>query len=99
MKLQAQSIRFDADIKLLDYLQKKCDKLDTFFDRIVDGQAYLKIVKVGEPSLKSVEIKINVPGDELIASEEAYTFEEAIDLTTDNLKRQLKRYKERMRTH
>ena len=99
MKLQTQSIHFDADQKLLDYLQKKCDKLDHFFDRIIDAQVYLKLAKVGDPSLKSVEIKVNVPGDELIAKEQAYAFEEAIDLATDNLKRQVKRYKEKMRSH
>lgn len=99
MKLQIQSIHFDADQSLLDYIQKKCDKLDTFFDRIVDGQVYLKLEKVGDPSLKSVEIKLNVPGDKLIASENGYAFEEAIDMSTENLKRQLKRYKERIRTH
>lgn len=99
MKLQVQSIHFDADQKLLDYVQQKCDKLDTFFDRIQDGQVYLRLEKVGDPSLKKVEIKLNVPNDVLIASEEAYQFEEAIDLATENLKRSLKRYKERLRAH
>ena len=99
MKLQTQSIRFDADQKLLDYLQKKCDKLDHFFDNIIDGQVYLRLEKEGSPSLKSVDIKINVPQQELIASEKAYTFEEAIDLATDNLKRQIKKYKERLRAY
>ncbi len=99
MKLQTQSIHFDADQKLLDYLQKKCDKLDTFYDRIIDAQVYLKLEKVGDPSLKNVEIKVNVPGDELIAKEQAFTFEEAIDLTTENLKRQIKRYKEKLRSY
>jgi putative sigma-54 modulation protein len=99
MKLQTQSIHFDADQKLLDYIQKKCDKLDQFFDKIVDGQVYLKLEKVGDPSVKSVEIKINVPQDELIAKETSFTFEEAVDKATDQLKRQIKRYKEKLRSH
>lgn len=99
MKLQVQSIHFDADAKLIAYIQKKCDKLDTYFDRIVDGQVYLKIEKSGERSLKSVEIKINVPQENLIASEQSYVFEEAVDLATESLKRQVKRYKEKLRAH
>lgn len=94
-----QSIHFDADQKLLDYIQKKCDKLDQFFDHIQDGSVYLRIEKQGEPSLKSVEIKVNVPHDVLISKEEAFTFEEATDLATDNLKRQVIRYKDKLRTH
>jgi putative sigma-54 modulation protein len=97
MKLQIQSIHFDADQKLLDYIQKKCDKLDQFFDRIQDGQVYLKVERRGEHSLKSVEIKINVPGTPLLVKEEAYVFEEAVDKVTDILKEQIKRYKEKMR--
>ncbi|HHG83311.1 MAG TPA: ribosome-associated translation inhibitor RaiA [Bacteroidetes bacterium] len=99
MKLQVQSIHFDADAKLVAYIQKKCDKLDTYYDRIVDGKVFLKIEKAGEPSLKSVEIKVNVPHENLMASAEGYSFEEAVDLATESLKRQVKKYKEKMRAH
>jgi putative sigma-54 modulation protein len=98
MKLEIQSIHFDADQKLLDYIQKKCDKLDQFFDNITSGQVYLRVEKKGEHSLKSVEIKILVPGEALLVKEESFSFEECIDNATDSLKRQLTRYKEKMRT-
>jgi putative sigma-54 modulation protein len=97
MKLQIQSIHFDADQKLLDYIQRKCDKLDQFFDNIIDGQVYLRLERKGEHSLKSVEIKLNVPGSPLMATQESFSFEEAIDLVTESLKRQVKRYKEKLR--
>ena len=98
MKLQVQSIHFDADQGLLDYIQAKCDKLDHFFDKIVDGQVYLKVVKEGKPKNKSVEIKLNVPNEVLMASEVGVdSFEEGTDLCTDNLKRQIKRYKDKIR--
>ena len=100
MKLQVQSIHFNADQSLLDYIQEKCDKLDQFFDKIIDGQVYLKVLKEGKPNNKSVEIKINVPNEVLIASEtEVNRFEEGTDLCTDNLKRQIKRYKEKLRAY
>ena len=40
MKLQMHSIRFDADQKLISFIQKKADKLDRFFDRIIDGEVF-----------------------------------------------------------
>ncbi len=98
MKLQIQSIHFDADIKLLEYVQKKCDKLDHFFDKIIDGQVYLRVEKKGDHSLKSVEIKLIVPGETLLAKQESFSFEEAVDLATESLKRQVNRYKEKLRT-
>lgn len=97
MKLQIQSIHFDADQKLLDYIQRKCDKLDQFFDKIIDGQVYLRLERKGEHSLKSVEVKLSVAGAVLVAHEESFSFEEATDLATETLKRQIKRHKEKLR--
>ena len=97
MKLQIQSIHFHADQKLLDYVQEKCDKLDHFFVNSIDGQVYMRLERKGDHSLKAIEIKLNVPNSILIASEQAYSFEEAVDLSTESLKRQVKRYKEKMR--
>ena len=35
MKIRVQSIRFDADKKLLDFIQKKVDKLGLFYDKVI----------------------------------------------------------------
>ena len=43
MKLQIHSIHFDADVKLLDFIQKKADKLETFYEQIVDGEVFLRL--------------------------------------------------------
>jgi len=45
MKLQMHSIHFDADRKLIDFIQKKADKLDTFYDQIIDGEVFMRIDK------------------------------------------------------
>ena len=43
MIINTTSIHFDADQKLLDYIEKKTTKLDQFFDRIIDAQVFLKL--------------------------------------------------------
>ena len=43
MKLQVHSIHFDADDKLIGFIQKKVDKLGTFYDRLVDGEVFLRL--------------------------------------------------------
>ncbi len=97
MKLNIQSIHFTAADRLKDYVQKKCTKLDHFFDRILEGDVYLKLQNDVKGANKLVEIKLRVPGDILIAKEQAKTFEAATDLVTDKLRQQLIRYKEKMR--
>ena len=60
MKIKVQSIHFNADQKLVDYVQKKMDKLETFYDRTVDGEVFLRLNNEGVEN-KTVEIKLNVP--------------------------------------
>jgi putative sigma-54 modulation protein len=96
MKLQLQSIHFDADQKLLDYIQKKAEKLDTFYDRITGGEVFLRLNKDNSHENKIVEVKLSVPGHTLFAKEQGASFEAATDLAVEALKTQIKKYKEKM---
>lgn len=95
MKLQMHSIHFDADKKLLDFIEKKISKLETFYDRIVDGEVILKLDKNEERENKIVEIKLFIPGNMLFAKEQSKSFEAAADLLVETMKRQLTKYKEK----
>lgn len=92
MKLQVHSIHFDADQKLIDFIQKKVDKLETFYDRMVDGEVFLRLNNEGVEN-KTVEIKLKVPGSQLFAKEQAVSFEAATDLATEALRKQLRKFK------
>jgi len=92
MKLQVHSIHFDADVKLIDFIQKKVDKLETYYDRLVDGEVFLRLNNEGIDN-KTVEIKLNVPGTQLFATEKARSFEAAADQATEALKNQLTKFK------
>lgn len=92
MKLQVHSIHFDADSKLIDFIQRKIDKLETFYDRLVDGEVFLRLNNEGIEN-KTVEIKLKVPGNQLFAKEQARSFEAATDLATEALRNQLKKFK------
>ncbi len=92
MKLQVQSIHFNADVKLISFIQRKVDKLETFYDRLVDGEVFLRLNNEGIEN-KTVEIKLNVPGTQLFATEKAKSFEAAADLATEALRNQLKKFK------
>ncbi|MCG8475759.1 MAG: ribosome-associated translation inhibitor RaiA [Cytophagales bacterium] len=96
MKVQMHSLKFTADQKLIDFIQKKMDKLETFFDRIIDGEVYMRVEKDNENGNKSIEILLNIPGNQLFSKEQAPSFEAAADLAVEALRRQLKKYKEKM---
>ncbi|MFC2125615.1 ribosome hibernation-promoting factor, HPF/YfiA family [Bacteroidota bacterium] len=93
MKVQMHSIKFNADVKLLDYIKKRANKLDTFYDRIIDGEVFMRVEKNDHNQNKTIEFKVNIPGEQLFAREHSRTFEAATDLAVESLKRQLKKYK------
>ncbi|HLU89518.1 MAG TPA: ribosome-associated translation inhibitor RaiA [Cyclobacteriaceae bacterium] len=95
MKLQMQSIHFVADQKLIDFIQKKTDKLETFYDQIIDGEVIMKLDKNDRSENKILEIKINVPGKQMFAKHQAESFESAADEVIEGLRRQIKKYKQK----
>ncbi|MFM2134735.1 MAG: ribosome-associated translation inhibitor RaiA [Bacteroidota bacterium] len=97
MKITVQSIHFDADRKLLDFIQEKVDKMITFYDNILGGEVFLKLDKASDSKNKIVQIKLLVPGNQIIVSEQCRTFEEATDLCMDSLSRQVKKVKDKER--
>ena len=96
MKLQMHSIHFDADRKLIDFIQRKADKLDTFYDRIIDGEVFMRIDKNEKNENKIVEIKLNVPGKQFFAKHQDDSFEAAGDEAIEGLRRQIKKHKEKV---
>lgn len=95
MKIIVQSIHFNADKKLLDFIQKKADKLDTFYDHIISGEVYLKLENVEHEANKISEIKILLPGNKMFAKEQCKTFEEATDLAVESLRKQIEKHKQK----
>ncbi|ARV14882.1 ribosome hibernation-promoting factor, HPF/YfiA family [Polaribacter sp. SA4-12] len=97
MKVFTQSVNFNADKELINYVDEKVLTLVKYHDKIVDAEVFLKVLNISDKENKLTEVKINIPGSELIIKREAKTFEEGINLAVDNLKRQLKRSKEKLR--
>ena len=93
------SIHFDADHKLIDFVQKKTDKLQKLYDRIIDGEVYLRLEKKEARDNKVVEIKLNIPGTQLFARDQSDSFEAATDEAVEALRRQLKKFKEKQIAH
>ena len=97
MKVFTQSVNFNADQSLIDFTSKKVESLTKYHDKIVDAEVFLKVQKTSDKENKITEVKINIPGSELMVKKETKTFEEGVNVAVDSLKRQLKRSKEKQR--
>lgn len=99
MKVNTQSVNFTADVKLIDFIQKRMDKLDLFYDKIIHSDVYLKLENTRDKENKIFEAKVVVPGDSFIVKKQCKTFEEGVDIAVSSLERQLKKRKEKLRAH
>ena len=97
MNVFVQSVNFNSDKKLIDFVEKKVEGLEKFHDKIIDAEVFLKVQNTSDKENKITELKINIPGSELIVKKENKTFEEGISLAVDSMKRQLKKSKEKER--
>lgn len=99
MNLVIHAVNFDADIKLRDHIQKKLEKLTTFYDNIIESEVFLKVDSNQSIKDKIVEMKIHIPGKTIFVSETTKSFEESIDLGLDTMARQIKKEKEKLRAY
>lgn len=97
MKVRTSSVHFDADQKLISFIESKLQKLEKFFKNIIKADVVLKLENTGQVKDKIVEIKLDVPGKLMVVKESSKSFEASIDKATDVLVRQLKRNKEKKR--
>ncbi|RIV26943.1 ribosome-associated translation inhibitor RaiA [Fibrisoma montanum] len=97
MRLQINAVHFTADRSLLDFIQAKFNKLDTFHDRIIGGEVFLRLdgADTNKVKQKIVEIRLTIPGKELFVKESDKTFESATDRVLDVLKDKLVRCKQK----
>ncbi|MDG1570707.1 ribosome-associated translation inhibitor RaiA [Robiginitalea sp. M366] len=89
MNVTMQSVNFTADGKLLDFTQKRLDKLDLFYDRIIRTEVFLKVENISGKENKIAEVKLHVPKETFIVKKQCKTFEEAVDTACSSLERKL----------
>ena len=97
MDIKIHSIRFDADTKLLEFIDGKVMKLIQYFDDIIGAEVFLRLDKSQDLENKVVEIRLTLPGNELFARKQSKSFEESTDLSVEALRKQIMKYKTKLR--
>ena len=97
MNIKIHSIHFDADTKLLEFINKKVSRIENFFDKIIGTEVYLKLEGNNTVHDKIAEIKVSIPGKVLFSEERSKVFEESVDSAMESILKQIKRHKEKER--
>ena len=93
MNVQIQSVKFDADRRLGDFVEAKMAKMDRFAERSTGAEVILKLDKDHEKGNKVATVTLHMPGEDLVAEHRSKAFEESVDEAIDALKRQLEKFK------
>jgi len=97
MNVNIHSVHFDADEKLVDYVTRKLEKLNTFHDQILKVDLFLKLDNVVHVIKdKVVEIKVHVPRHDFFVKTSSKSFEESFDNAMDSIISQIKRKKDKL---
>ena len=94
MNVQIQSVKFDADKRLVEFVNAKMAKLDRFAERSTGAEVILKLDKDHEKGNKFATITLHMPhGEDLVACHQSKAFGRSVDEAIDALKRQLDNFK------
>jgi putative sigma-54 modulation protein len=99
MKVTINSVHFKADKKLLDFVNEKVEKLANMYNGVIGSDVTLKLENTETPENKVAEIRLFIPGNDLYAKKQSKTFEESTDSVVEALRRQLSKYKDKLRKH
>jgi putative sigma-54 modulation protein len=95
-KINIESVHFSVDKKLAAFIEEKVEKLYQLYDQIIRVEVILKVERKESYDNKVVEIVLHVPGKELFAKKQNNSFEAATDEASEALRRQLRKYKEKL---
>lgn len=96
MNVHIQTLHFDADRKLVDYVTNKVDKLNTFHDRIIKVDIFLKLDNVVHNIKdKIAEIRVHVPRADFFVKATSKSFEASFDEAIEAVINQIKKKKEK----
>jgi len=96
MNVNIQTVHFDADSKLVKHINEKMGKLNTFHDRIIKVDVFLKLDNVVHKIKdKIAEIRIQIPRHQLFVKSTSKSFEQSFDDAFESIVNQIKRKKQK----
>jgi putative sigma-54 modulation protein len=97
MKINIQTVHFSMNSNLQKYIDKRLSKLSLYYNRIVSVDLYLNLDNQSSQANKSVELRVNFPGDDVVVDKKSESFEKLLDIAASTAERMLKRRKDKAR--
>lgn len=93
MEIQLTAKHLKVTPTIREYVEQKMEKAQKYFDHIIWGQAFLSVEKRSH----NAEFVVHAPGQTFRALATAADLYSAVDLASDKIDAQLKKFKERVK--
>ena len=97
MRLNINAVHFKADKKLQAYIKEKMEKITQVFEGVIDTEVSLKVDNSDMRENKIAEIRVTIPGNNFYVKKQSATFEESADEAVEALRKQIRKYKDKVR--
>ncbi len=98
MDVHFNYVHVSASERLEQFTKEKLSKLEDHYDFIVNADVYFKTENsTANNQGRICEIRLNLPGPEIFVSNNEENFDKAVYKTISDLKRQLRKRKEKMK--
>ena len=78
-----QSVNYKADKKLKDFAKKRIEKLSLFYNQIIEVFVFTKVENNSDGINKWTELKIGIPGDDIVVTGGSVTANNVSDFVAD----------------
>ncbi len=92
MQIRTTARHFDLTDDLKNFAEKNIEKLEKYFNHIIDSHLILDM----EKSRMTAELKLKVYGTVLTSKHRSFDMYDSVEKVIDKMGAQLKRYKERL---
>lgn len=94
MKWDIQTVGFNAKDELIADVKERVEKLQKFYAQIIGAEVYLRLEYNDKEENKKVEVKLNIPGEDVYGEHQSASFEHSLIESLDKVKRQLLKKKD-----
>ena len=75
---------------LKEYIDKRLSKLSLYYNRIISVDLYLNLDNHSSQTNKFVELRVNIPGEDVVVGKKSESFEKSLDMAASTAERMLK---------
>ena len=93
MQIEIKSIDFTSKQELNDFVYEKLNTLVRFYKQVIGSEVFLRLDNSNTRDNKVCQIRLAIPGNDLLATARSKTFEQATLKVVKALKRQIQNLK------